>query len=250
MPKTVCYTKEDEIPLNITYPCIIKPLKSISGSKNDIQICIDKNHLNNAIKETKTSELLIQQYIKKDFDILLIGCRLLSNGDVILPGIFKKYRWAANGDGSWGIITNKITDFFDKETIVRFLNNLNYYGPFSIEFGVSDNIPYFFEINLRIDGTTYYFNKLNTNVAYIWALDCNKQIISEDSNQIIEYRFIDELEDIGNIFTGKISFFRWIKDLSSAKAYKYFDKTDLVPFLKMAPRRIASAIFKSINHKH
>lgn len=252
VPYSVHYSKSEIIPDYIPYPCIIKPQKSIMGSKADIRVCRNQRELERAIQDAySTHSFLIQQYILKEYDILLIGCRLNSTGQVFLPGIFKKYRWISNGeDGSWGIITSHIEQYFNKENIIGFLNDLNYFGPFSIEFGVMDNIPYFFEINLRNDGTSHYFNKLQVDIPYIWSLDCmGKDVTSLCSPLDIDYYFIDEFGDFLNVFTTKLTIKKWVKDLRKATAFKYYSESDSKPFWRMLPRRVGKTIyliFKSI----
>lgn len=245
VPKTFCISSEKSIPDAIPYPCFVKPLKSIAGSKGDIKICHTKEELISVIAASNGRSYLVQQYIRKDFDILLNGCRQISNGRVIFQGIFKKYRWSENGgDGSWGIITSNISEYINQKDIESFMSELNYYGPFSIEFGVKDDIPYFFEINLRNDGTSHYFNLLNDHISYLWYLDAiNHQVFDLSSKGVIEYTFIDELGDFINIFTTNLTLKQWLWDMKDAKIYKYFDKKDKLPFFRMLPRRILKVIY-------
>lgn len=250
VPYSLHYDKNSELPDTVPYPCIIKPLKSISGNKVDIKICQNRAELLEAINtSTHTQEFIIQQYIKREYDILLIGCRLLS-GEIFLAGIFKKLRWVSNGeDGSWGIITNSIEEYIDKTKTIKFLQSLDYFGPFSIEYGVENNIPYFFEINLRNDGTSHYFNCLNINLPYTWIKGCiNPHIDYTASKPTKEFYFIDEFGDFTNIMTTKLTFKQWRKDFNQAKVFKYFSKSDLLPFLFMAPRRIGKTLFLIIKN--
>lgn len=246
VPITIKFKKGDSIPANIIYPNLVKPEKSITGSKKDMAICYDKEDVQNTINNSKnTEDFLIQQYIKKDFDILLIGASLY-NGDVIIPAVFKKERWYLPGDdGSMGLITTNVDKYISITEVEQFVHNLKYYGPFSIEFGVMDDIPYFYEINLRNDGTSHYFNKANINIPYLWLLDSYGIDIEEYSRfENNNYYFSDEFGDYLNIITNRLPIKEWYADLKKASVYKYFYKDDIKPFLLIMPKMILLSMYK------
>lgn len=55
-----------------------------------------------------------------------------------------------------------------------FINSIGYVGPFSVELGHSNNKNYFFEINLRNDGTSHYFYKAGIYIPYFFYQECLK----------------------------------------------------------------------------
>ena len=248
-PATFAYSKNTELPHDIIYPCIVKPQKSISGTKNILRVCHNERELRSAIeKERQTCDFLIQQYIDKQYDLLLIGCRF-RNGETWCPGIFKKERWYLNGsDGSFGIISTDVEKYFSQMgEAEEFLRALDYHGPFSIEFGVFDNKPYFYEINLRNDGTSHYFHKAGIYIPYIYYLSNNDLLENRDLDICSKnYTFIDEFGDIINLTKSHLSFRQWLYDIRHACAYKYFEHYDIKPFLAIAPRRILSSIYKML----
>lgn len=248
VPLTFEYRKGEKLPNNIIYPCIVKPQNSTTGKKFVMNECYTEKELLNAIHSVNhTNDFLIQQYVNKEYELLLIGCRF-KNDQVWIPGIFKKERWYQKGnDGSYGIISTDVKKFYPNlDRIDDFLKKLNYYGPFSIEFGVVDNMPFFYEINMRNDGTSHYFHKAGIYIPYIYWLSNNIELETIDLNiERREYRFIDELGDFINI-GANLSIKKWISELKTAMAYKYYDKSDLKPFLFLAPRRIIATIYKKI----
>lgn len=250
-PATFSYRINSEFPQNIVYPCIVKQQKSIVGAKSLLKICSNENELRSVIENSKnTSDFLIQQYIDKEYDLLLIGCRL-ANGKTWCPGIFKKERWYLNGsDGSYGIISTLVENYFSQMNEVNdFLTALNYYGPFSIEFGVFNNKPYFYEINLRNDGTSHYFHNAGVYIPYIWYLANNNALRTEHlAISGKEYTFIDEFGDMINLVTTNLPIKKWIHDFKHASTYKYFVPYDIKPFLALAPRRLASSIYKMFKY--
>ena len=248
VPETFVFNRGDELPTSITYPVIVKQENSTKGRKREMHICHNKEELHVAINSLKdTKELLIQQYIKREYELLIIGCRL-SDGSVWLPAIFKKTRWMLNGgDGSYGLISTKVSQYFHKlEQVKQLLASMNYYGPFSIEFGIVKDKAYFYEVNMRNDGTSHYFYPAGIYVPLVYYKDCLHQLNESDTNvEELEYKFIDELGDMCNLFHG-LSLWKWIVDIYKAKVYKYYFKGDNAPFWNTAPRSIAHSIYRII----
>lgn len=247
-PETIFYTRGTKLPVkSIIYPCIIKQANSTTGQKKILKICYNEMDLKSAIASNHhTQDFVIQRFINKDYELLLIGCRM-PNGDIWIPGVFKKLRWYLNGgDASFGIISTKVTQYFQQlKEVQTFLCELGYVGPFSIEFGIENNTPFFYEINLRNDGTSHYFHKAGIFIPYIYYLaSINRLQVSDYAIRPIEYKFIDEFGDIVNLRATDLSVLQWLKDLKQAKVYKYYLKQDVKPFLAIAPRRILSSIYK------
>ena len=57
----------------VVYPCIIKPSKSIDGSKMDIAICQNITELQDHIKKCKANNLRVEEFISKTEEYQLIG---------------------------------------------------------------------------------------------------------------------------------------------------------------------------------
>lgn len=243
-PITIEYTCGDALPKNIPFPCLIKPAKSIEGSKSQIKICKNLNDIEAAVSTlSKGHHILIQQLINKEYDLLLLGCRC-SNGKVFLSGVFKKERWISVGeDGSFGLITTDYSKWFERGVIERFLNNLNYVGPFSIECGVEKGTPYFYEINLRNDGTSHYFDLTGFCAPYAWVMECTG--IKVDYSGKGEYYFIDEFEDFVNVASRNCTFTEWRRDKKRASVFKYKCSDDRKPMLVVYPYMVARTM-KSI----
>lgn len=247
VPVTVRYKKGERLPEGIMYPCIVKPQNSTTGKKEILHKCQSKDEVLQAVTASRHIEdFLIQQYIDKEYEVLLIGCRL-PDGRTWLPGVFKKERWyLKGGDASYGIITTKTEKYFSYlSEVYAFIERLGYYGPFSLEFGLMDGIPYFYEINLRNDGTSHYFHKAGIFVPYIYYRANTNTLKMDDLNMPeTSYTFIDEFGDLTNMKATGLSFRRWFHDLRHASAYKYFCWGDIKPFLALAPRRIVAALFR------
>lgn len=248
VPVTVRYRKGSPLPEGIAYPCIAKPQNSTTGQKGIMHICRDKVELLQTLEVSHhVDDFLLQQYINKEYEVLLIGCRLPDNR-IWIPGVFKKERWyLKGGDASYGIISTQLDEFFSQQTeVCTFIEKLNYYGPFSVEFGVMNGIPYFYEINLRNDGTSHYFHKAGIFIPYIHYLANVGKLKEVDLTvpRLCNYTFIDEFGDLVNLRETKLSFRQWWYDVCHASAYKYFQAGDLKPFLAITPRRVVTSFYR------
>jgi len=240
-PFSVEHICGDPIPDGISFPCLIKPAKSIEGTKSEIKICHNLKETEEATSHlNKGHRVLIQQYINKKYEVLLLGCRC-PNGKVFLSGVFKKERWVSVGeDGSFGLITTDYSQWFEKKVIERFLAQLNYVGPFSIECGIEKDIPYFYEINLRNDGTSHYFDLTGFCSPYAWVMECLGYNIEYSGKG--QYYFIDEFEDFVNVASGFCTFKEWRRDKKRASVFKYKCSDDRKPMLVVFPYMIARTI--------
>ena len=102
---------------------------------------------------------------------------------------------------------------------------------FSVEYGLLDDRAYFFEINLRNDGTSHYFYQAGVNLPLAYVLSASgKDYTSVLTNITCEQWFIDEIFDVENVILGRVSKANWKKDLEQATIFKYYDKNDVVPY--------------------
>ena len=79
MAKTWKISIENQIniPLDMIYPCIIKPELSATGNKSDIRICNSEVELKNALSEFKDKQyvdVLVQQFLLKKYEVCSYGC--------------------------------------------------------------------------------------------------------------------------------------------------------------------------------
>lgn len=233
IPWSIPYKIGQKIPVDITFPCLVKPRKSITGSKQDIRHFDSLDELMSFLSNNhKTNDYLIQKFIRKESEILIVGCRT-SSGHTYLPAYHEKLRWLGDGDvGSFGYVKKGLPDGIEKRSIVKFLERLNYVGPFSIELGAENGKLFFFEINLRNDGTINFFTGIGINVSDIWLNDKMDVDPNFPSNAI----HIDAVGDLLNVIKGNISIKQWWKDFRRASIYRYYDSSDKKPFWVFFPK--------------
>lgn len=231
-PASRAVTKDSDIS-GTEYPCLIKPSHQKPGHYNEFKFKICKNE--RALKRTlrfvrSDSEFILQQYIPKELDLLVYGGRMW-DGNTVLAGAFIRDRWADSGSSSHGYLTDCIPQCADTTKICEFLERIDYYGLFSVEYGLLDDKAYFFEINLRNDGTSHYFYQAGANIplAYVYSsagLDYSHVSTKVEGKQW----FADELYDVENVLLGKVSRKQWKRELAEATVCKYYDKDDPVPY--------------------
>lgn len=226
---------------DVEYPCLIKPSHQKPGHYNEFKfkICKSRSELQNTLRCVRhDSEFILQQCIQNKNDLLVYGTRLW-NGRTLLAGAFIKDRHADCGSGSHGLLTANIPSCVDVDKIAAFLARIDYYGLFSFEYGLVDNEAYFFEVNLRNDGTSHYFYQAGANLPLAYVLSCAGKDYSKIRTCVQkDCWFIDELFDCENIINGTITLKQYKKDKQAATIFKYWDAEDLKPWQYMKKRRL------------
>ena len=236
---------------NVEYPCLLKPDKNRRDYRKDFKtmVCDNKEQLSHVLeKVSHDSCFVLQQYIPKQYDALVYGCRTMDD-KVVLPGVLMKDRWDIGGDGVHGYLSDEIPQSISRTAIERFLDKIDYHGVFSVEYGVYDNKAYFYEFNLRNDGTSHYFYQAGVNIPLIWLLSTLKHDISDFPHKLDGYHdYIAIVDDLTNVTAGKISLKQWKIDKKKATVYRYYDKNDMIPFYYnaaiVAIRPVKNALLK------
>ena len=136
----------------------------------------------------------IQQYIKRDKEIVIDGVAL-PDGNIIIPGYVYKHRDYLGGTT---FSTTYPVSALPEEIVCKIkqlVKNIGYEGLFGVELIINKGEYYFEEINLRNDATTYALAVAGVNLPYIYALakqgfdyqkEANKPI--RTINSIVEFR--------------------------------------------------------------
>ena len=234
VPGCVLVTKNSQKELHkIKYPCLIKPAHETKGLYNEFKfrICTSEKKLLKTLKFVReTSTFVVQDLIKCSQQLLIYGCRTPQK-ETIICGSMLVDRFSETGSSSYGKIQNGTFGLIDKEIIKTFLDKIDYVGLFSFEFGVLDNKPYFFEINLRNDGTSNLFFQSGANAPLYLAhsfLDKDRSMVCINCKEGIA---IDDLYDYENVIKKRITKKAWRDEFKAANYFKYFDRNDEEPYL-------------------
>lgn len=231
-PKSVFITKETDIK-GVRYPCIIKPSHQKPGHYNEFKFKICKNA--KVLKRTlrfvrPDSEFILQEYVQKENDLLVYGGRMW-DGKTVIAGAFVRDRLTDGGSSSHGYFIPELPCGAEASKIAEFLERIDYHGLFSVEYGLLDNKAYFFEVNLRNDGTSHYFYQAGANIPLAYVYSSAGLDYSHIPTKVVGKKwYIDEIYDVENVLTGKISRKQWNREMKEAVLLKYYDKDDMAPY--------------------
>ena len=217
----------------VSFPCIIKPLVSKNGTKEDIHICDDIEKLNSLIGSIGVENLLIQQFIDKDYEYQLMGCS--TGDDIIIPGVSHILRPCKGSNTSFLYYERLNTEIYPLEQCKSFVRQTGYRGLFSIEF-LRDKTgkDYFMEINFRNDGNSICVTESGVNLPYIWYLYCCGENYKDECNHPITPKYVmPDSAELRLLLTKQINIFQYLSDLFKTDHFMEFDWKDLRPFLEM-----------------
>ena len=90
---------------------------------------------------------------------------------------------------------------------------------------------YFFEVNLRNDGTSDYFNQAGANIPLAYVYSCAGLNYEEISTKVCnDAWYIDEVFDYENVLSHNISKAEWREDRKKATILKYYNEEDMEPW--------------------
>lgn len=234
---------------DVEYPCLLKPTHQTLGKYNEFKFKVCKNHssLKNTLRFVrKESTFILQQYIPKESVALVYGCRTF-DGITHFAGVLEKDRFCDNGDGSHGKLMSEFPPYIKQELIEKFMDKVDFYGLFSVEYLVYKGKAYFIEINWRNDGTSHLFYQAGANLPLLWIESCLNHDVSNISDRVVPKSFfIDEIFDEENLKRGVVSLEQWKKEREEATVFKYYDKDDLAPYEAVKKGRGKKLLMDSI----
>lgn len=232
---------DKELP-QIMFPCIIKPIVSRQGTKDDIAVCRTKEELQNYASTHELSNNQIQDFIDKDFEYQLIGCATKS--EVIIPGVSRILRPCKGSNTSFLHYTPIEKGFCDLDKCIEFVKRTGYHGLFSLEFlRDKQGNDYFMEMNFRNDGNAICVLAAGMSLPYIWYLDCLGIDYSEEKAKEIKSVYVmPDMAELKLLFTRQISLKEYIQDFRKTNRFMEYDRNDRKPFWKLVKYNICSRL--------
>lgn len=226
VPQSFIYERGDEFPHSCSYPILLKPTNSNLGQKSDIHICYSYNEVMQSLsQETSCTKYIVQEYIEKEFEINLIG--VSTDKGVCIPGGIKKLRHYPTiySPCSYGKYISCSELGIDIAPIERFMKEVDFRGPFSVELLHCKGNNYFMEVNFRHDGLAYTATAAGANLLQAY--------INEDVSvgKIHDIYMMDLSIDYCHVKDGTISFFSWLKDFLHTGCQLNFNWSDPLPTL-------------------
>lgn len=220
---------------SVVYPCIIKPEISSRGSKHNFKICHSRDELIRDIESLKCEidEVLIQQYIKPDYEVAIHGVSLPNAHQNIIPGLLYKNSTCEStynmGMLTYASVLPSITPWVNRSVVDRFFQLIPFRGLYSIEFFVKDENVYFLEINMRTDCDMFIYTAAGVNLPLLWITDCARESISELPVQVQKKTYgMTEISYFKYLHWSRIP--QMFRDLFRAKCFSIWNRRDWKPF--------------------
>lgn len=227
--------KDNIIPEDIVFPCVIKPITSVNHGKNGFAKCDNREELKSYLKNKKHGEAVqIQQFIEKDFEFQFLGCSLNGGEDVIIPG--RTHIETTTGFNNLVFLRYDSYDSSFEKTVEdskRFVKETGYSGLFSVEYmRGKDGNDYFLEMNFRNDGNGIAVTSSGTNLPYIWFLYASGgDYKSEIAKSKVKTTYMmPEYSFLMSMFNGEVSWNEWLADKRKTTCYLTRFKDDMGPW--------------------
>lgn len=237
----------------VEFPCMIKPFNSTTGTKDDMAVCENLLELKESLAASRhTKDFIVEKFLEKEYELLLLGVAL-PDGRIWTPAIVHKYDLDSMGDYTHALVSTDVeTELPELAKVHSLIKALGYIGPFSVEFGHEKGVNYFFEVNLRNDGTSHYPLNMGINFAelYYKSYHCTQTDIPEFPKQ--EYLKVNDIKDIKRVLKHKIPLFRWLREFFGAGSYRFYQNGDRKILLAVIPMFVyyyTSSIVNKICHK-
>lgn len=239
IPLTEIITKPVELcNVKLGYPLLIKANNSVHGGKTAMKKCDTHEEAESFVKSLPQVffPLQVQEFIEKEYELMLLGCSLYGGKRVICPVANKKIRQYPHntGGGSWSLSievasSEELGQLAKK--VANYLKEIEYTGNFSAEFLYSCGNFYFLEINLRNDGTSWLSTCSGYNLPDMVARSFVDENVSSDGCVFHQRHYMNILWDLHYLRDGSVGLWQWIKEQMKDTCYSHYNRKDLKPFI-------------------
>ncbi|WP_281560880.1 hypothetical protein [Thalassomonas sp. RHCl1] len=245
IPET-CYSKTAgelaALTKNLSYPVIIKPDLTFDGGFPGKNVVVNSHQeLTDFIgryPELETRVVAQSIVPSGDGNIYVVSSFSDQNGKVRVIYSGKKIRQYLP---DYGVTCFGVSEHQEKlkQTVSDFLEAIGYRGFATLEFAYDEATDSFIFIELNI--RTFYHNQLFKDagldinyLAYQLTTKCATlpPCLSRQKDGVY---WLDFTRDFGSFIrkrkSGKLTLLPWLKDISKARSFAYFDRGDLKPFI-------------------
>lgn len=215
------------------FPIFIKANNSINGGKAAMKVCTSICDASDFVSQlpNKYYPIQVQEYITKDYELMIQGCSLYCGSRVICPVANKKQRQypKLTGAGAWSesvfVIGNPQLESL-VEKIAIYMKYIGYTGNFSAEFLCSRDEFYFLEINLRNDGTSWLSTCSGYNLPDLVAKSFVDPLVSIDNDSFVRRNFMNIPCEIGEYIIGTINLRQFLSEIKPQTCYSHYNPSD------------------------
>ena len=238
IPQTVVITRPEDLPsVPLPYPLFIKGNNSVRGGKAAMKKCDNKEVALEFVNGLPQDyfPLQVQEFVEKEYELMLLGCSLYGGNRVICPVANKKIlQYPKNtGGGAWSLSTEvaaseELRQLADR--VAKYLRQIEYTGNFSAEFLYANGKFYFLEINLRNDGTSWLSTSSGYNLPDMVCRSFVDTDVSADGCTFRQMHYMNIIWDFACLLNKSVKFGEWIKQFNSDTCYSHYNKNDRKPF--------------------
>lgn len=234
-----CRVRLDEYGLlleDMKFPVIVKPLISAFGQKSDIETAHNKGELSvilDKLKGKDYSEVIIQEYINKVFEVTTLGCIFDDKTEPVVLCLKKIHMYPKKG-GSTSFAKNIVEVPKDIINVIDKLKIAGYTGFYDIEFFYVDGKYILNEINFRNSGVNYALDAHKINMPLQWIMFNKGENIQKYDKQAKKSKFNFTLYmELLLLKEKDISLVELIRAFCKASAYSMFSWDDMKPFFSI-----------------
>lgn len=216
VPQSSLLRKDEKLNIDdVRFPCIVKPLESSLGNKSDITICDTKEGLLAAysVFESQHIDILIQDFIKAEYEIGIMGCSFYNSGVVWIPDVIFKKRYS-NKSAVFAEV-EPIQNHPEYVDVVNKIKNLitiiGYKGVFDVDLLCAGGHIYFIEMNMRNGAYGYGLSKSGTNFVFSWVMEATGRPVTL-SPLTKSAKIMCEFSDFKKRKENGVSFNQWLRD--------------------------------------
>ena len=237
LPKNVVLETVQELSeIQIQYPIFIKANNSIHGGKVAMKKCDTQQEAKLFVESMPDDyfPLQVQEFIDKEYEIMILGCSLYGGKKVICPVANRKIRQYPKhvglGSYSESIAVKSQTALMGLGAkISQYLKEIEYTGLFSAEFLFSKGIYYFLEINLRNDGTSWLSTCSGYNLPDMVCRSFVDNNVNDENCSFTKRHYMNVLADFHFVRSGDVGMIDWLKQFNKNTCYSHYNPKDKHP---------------------
>lgn len=238
IPQTVVISKPEELAdVTLPYPLFIKGNNSVHGGKAAMKKCDTPQVAEDFVKSLPQDyfPLQVQEFIEKEYELMLLGCSLYGGKKVICPVANKKIRqypkYVGLGAFSESVQVSGNPELEHlAECVARYMKDTGYTGNFSVEFLYSQGKYYFLEANLRNDGTSYLSTASGFNLPDMVCRSFYTDDVTTEGMTFSHRNYMNVMAEFHAMRDKEVSFFSWLKEFNRHTVYSHYNRNDKKPF--------------------
>ena len=235
-----------DLPSDIPFPCIGKPIVSCEGDKKDIRKLESEEELKeylDFLSEKGYERILLQEYLNIETEYDIQGyCHEDKSAFLVTQKVRVWPRVGGPTSYSFTIDEPQLNRIAEK--IVGRLQEIRYSGLFDVDVFYAGGQFYFNEINWRSSALGYIAARAGLYYPVLWYCSVTGTVIEALQREQVVYGLysMNEFKDIFHVFSGDLSLPEWTRQYRQCKGFAYKSAQDPKP----ARKKMSGAFLRKI----